>query len=129
MVPRTTGCLGGQGHQWSLWQVSGMSEREKPRYSSCRCTIKHSFFFFSFCKEDTLSHFYCFDYNTTKFLIKGNGFSLVCSLKWKHLYTDLKNSNIAAFCRNYVAKSCFSWCSMSVCYTLGIKLALYRAFV
>lgn len=131
LAPRTTYWLGGQGHQWSLWHASGMSEREKAPYSSCRCTIKHSLFFF-FPDECSLSHFHHFDYNTNKCLIKCNSLSLGCSLRWKHSHIKLKNSNMAAgmtFCWNYVSKSCFSWCSMSVCYILGTKLTLYRAFV
>lgn len=126
--------VGDQGHQCSLWHFSGMSEREKASYTSYRCTIKHSgdFVLFCFHLEGSLSHFHHFDYNINKCLTKCNILSLRQYVRWKHSHIKSENINMGAgmiICWNYIAKSCFSWCSMSMSYIFGANLALYRAFV
>lgn len=48
-----------------------------------------------------------------------NSLSLRGSQRWKHLYLKPKNSNMVAritFSWNCVPKSCFLWCSISMCY-------------
>lgn len=115
-MPRITRWLGGQGHQWSFWDIW----KRKGSIFKCSCAIKHRVFLL-FWEEGSLSHFHYFGCNANRCLIKCNSLSLRGSQKWKHLHIKPKNSNM-------VARMTFSWNCGQVLFSMVQHISVLYAW-